>query len=170
MIVLAEIKSTRSRQLLTHVLQNEQANPAIRAGAAWALGEQHDEEVLPALINAFNTVDESIKIEAARALSKLAERHPAHLVKAFAGASVVEKPGIAWALANAPRLDLTDLLSKLQDPDSRQWAAYIVGKQGQEKYMQEMEDLEKQDPEVYFAVTVLWKIMRSWVFELKAYG
>ena len=33
----------------------------------------------------------------------------------------------------------------------------------------EIERLKERDPEVYFAVTVLWKIMTSWIWELEEY-
>jgi hypothetical protein len=33
----------------------------------------------------------------------------------------------------------------------------------------EVEDLARRDPEVYFAVTVLWKILASWVYGLEEY-
>jgi len=41
--------------------------------------------------------------------------------------------------------------------------------QGEEKYIKEIEKLKKKDSEVYFAVTLLWKIMTSWIYELKEY-
>jgi hypothetical protein len=33
----------------------------------------------------------------------------------------------------------------------------------------EMETLAERDPQVYFAVTVLWKIIASWVYDLDEY-
>ncbi len=35
--------------------------------------------------------------------------------------------------------------------------------------LSEIEQLAASDPEVYFAVTVLWKILASWVYELEEY-
>ncbi|MBW8049338.1 MAG: HEAT repeat domain-containing protein [Cytophagales bacterium] len=168
-IVLAETKSTKSCALLGKVLQDENYAPEIRAGAAWALGEQNNKNSLSVLVKSFNSVEESIKVEAARALAKLTKKYTPDILKELDSASSMEKPGIAWALTIAQNLQLDDLLNQLKDLDSRQWVSYIIGKQGQEKYIKDIEELKKKDPEVYFAVTLLWKIMTSWVFELKEY-
>lgn len=47
--------------------------------------------------------------------------------------------------------------------------AYIVGTQDQQRCIREIEALRLKDPEVYFAVTVLWQIMSSWVYDLEEY-
>jgi hypothetical protein len=33
-----------------------------------------------------------------------------------------------------------------------------------------IEALAERDPQVYFAVTVLWKIIASWVYDLEEYS
>jgi len=53
--------------------------------------------------------------------------------------------------------------------DSRHWVSYIIGTQGEERYIAEIEKIKDKDPEVYFAATLLWKIMTSWTYELKEY-
>ena len=54
-----------------------------------------------------------------------------------------------------------DLLRVMVDDDARQWVAYILGMQDKEKYLDKIEALRNSDPEVYFAVTVLWKIIKA---------
>jgi len=61
------------------------------------------------------------------------------------------------------------MLSLLVDDDARQWVAYIIGTQDQQRYIYEIEQLKTKDPEVYFAVTVLWKIMTIWIYKLEEY-
>ncbi len=78
-------------------------------------------------------------------------------------------PGIAWALSKSGLFSIQDLINLLGDDDSRHWITYIIGTQHQAKFVQEIELLKAQDPEVYFAVTVLWKIMSSWVYGLEEY-
>lgn len=168
-IVLAEIKSAKSCDILAKVLSNEKYDPEIRAGAAWALGEQNNESSLTSLIQSFNNVDEVIRVEAARALAKLTRDFTPNIINQFEHSSESEKPGVAWALSISNNVNVTDLLPKLNDLDSRQWVSYILGKQGSETHLMEIEELKKKDPEVYFAVTVLWKIMTSWVYNLKEY-
>ncbi|MBI3832697.1 MAG: hypothetical protein HY291_24455 [Planctomycetes bacterium] len=47
--------------------------------------------------------------------------------------------------------------------------SYIVG-YGKEKFVQgDLEAICKADPEVYFAASVLWQIVASWVNDLREY-
>lgn len=108
-------------------------------------------------------------MEAARALAKLGRRFTPEIISQFPGAHPVKRPGISWALSRAGKITVQDVLDLLVDDDARQWAAYIIGTQDQEKYIYEIEKLKKRDPEVYFAVTVLWKIMTSWIWKLEEY-
>lgn len=168
-IVLAEIKSAKSCEILGEVLNNEKYDTEIRAGAAWALGEQNNKNSLSSLIKSFNNVDEIIRVEAARALAKLTRDYTPNIIDQFDNSSETEKPGVAWALTISNNVSVADLLPKMNDLDSRQWVSYILGKQGSEKHLMEIEELKKKDAEVYFAVTVLWKIMTSWVYNLNEY-
>ena len=169
-IVLAEIPSDTSCQLLCDVLMDNQQHPEIRAGAAWALGELHNKLAINALVDSFSAIDKDIRIEAARALAKLASRFTQEIMREFPQVDPSKRPGIAWALSRARTFGLQDLLNALVDEDARHWVAYILGTQDQQKYIDEIETLKEQDPDVYFAVTVLWKIMTSWVYDLEEYG
>jgi HEAT repeat protein len=150
-------------------LLDEKFDTEIRAGAAWGLGEQQNKSALTAIVTSFNSFDENIKIEAARALAKLTKDYSNDIVKTFEKASPTEKPGIAWALTKSNSLTIDQLLANLTDLDSRQWVSYIIGNQGEERYIAEIEKLKNKDPEVYFAVTLLWKILTSWIHDLKEY-
>lgn len=55
------------------------------------------------------------------------------------------------------------------DDDARRWVSYILGAGDKNVYMDKIEVLRSIDPEVYFAVTVLWKIVDSWVYNLEEY-
>jgi hypothetical protein len=168
-IVLGEIPNDTSCQLLCSVLTDNRQHPEIRAGAAWALGELDNNLALSVLIDSFSAVDESIRIEAARALAKLASRFTGEIVKEFPRAAPDKRPGIAWALSKSGKFKLEDLLNALVDEDTRHWVSYILGTQDQQRYIDQIEKLKARDSEVYFAVTVLWKIMTSWVYNLEEY-
>ena len=169
-IVLAEIPADVSCQLLSDVLMDNQQHPEIRAGAAWALGELRNRSALSVLIDSFSAVDEGMRVEAARALAKLASRFTPEIVDRFPYVTPDKRPGIAWALSKSRRFKVEDLLDILVDEDARHWVSYILGTQDQQRYIDEIEKLKVRDPEVYFAATVLWKIMTSWVYELEEYG
>jgi hypothetical protein len=55
------------------------------------------------------------------------------------------------------------------DDDARRWVAYILGMQNKDALVTQIEELRSRDAEVYFAVTVLWKILASWVYDLEEF-
>ncbi len=169
-IVLSEIATDAANQLLIDTLLDDEQHSEIRAGAAWALGEIRSQSAMSALINSFIAVDNGIRIEAARALRKLASEFAPDIIREFPASSPDKRPGIAWVLSKSGEFTIQHILDALVDDDARQWAAYILGTQDQTKFLHEIENLRVKDPEVYFAVTVLWKIMSSWVYGLEEYG
>jgi HEAT repeats len=168
-IVLGEIGTPAAVGLLLSTLADAAQPSEIRAGAAWALGATGDREALSPLIESFKGLETVVKIEAARALANLGRRYREDLVKFLPGSAAVQRPGIAWALGKAGGVTIGELLPALVDDDARHWVAYVIGMQDQTRLVSEVEDLVRHDPEVYFAVTVLWKILASWIHELEEY-
>jgi hypothetical protein len=168
-IVLAEVGTRAASRMLVDTLLNDDQHPEIRAGAAWALGELRDKSALDALIESFASVEEGIRIEAARALAKLGTMFTPEIMEEFPKSEPQKRPGIAWALSKSAQFTVEQLLATLVDDDARRWVAYIVGTQDQQRYIRKIEALRLKDPEVYFAVTVLWQIMSSWVYGLEEY-
>lgn len=169
-IILAEIPSDKSCEMLCNILINEDQHPEIRAGAAWALGEISNKDSLDALIDSFTNMDINIKIEAARSLAKLSSKFSPELISEFFEVDSEKRPGIAWAISKSGNFDFDVLTQNMDNDDIRQWISFIIGSQEERNYIHEIEKLKTKDSEVYFAVTVLWKIMTSWVFGLEEYG
>lgn len=168
-IVLAEVGTDEARKSLLKILSDDSQHHEIRAGAAWSLGEVGGREALDGLVNSFLSVDHTVRTEAARALAKLALHLRPELLKQFPVANPTARPGIAWALSKAGGFSVNELLNGLVDEDARHWIAYLLGTQKPEAYLGQIEALKHKDPEVYFAVTVLWKILTSWVAHLEEY-
>lgn len=168
-IILGEIHMPESQQILTTVLLDKWQHPEIRAGAAWALGELQQPDSIEALIQTFTELAEPIRIEAARALRKIAEITAANIISKLPFSHEDQRAGIAWAASKSGNIKIDDLISVMVDDDARRWIAYILGTQDKEKYINAIEALRSRDPEVYFAVTVLWKILGSWVYNLEEY-
>ena len=100
-ILLGEVGTQAASTMLVNTLRNDDQHPEIRAGAAWALGEMHDKSALDALIASFATVEASVRIEAARALAKLAKEITPEIVAELPKRESSQRPGIAWALSKS---------------------------------------------------------------------
>jgi HEAT repeat protein len=168
-IILGEIPADDSRQALTTVLLDQGQHPDIRAGAAWALGELQQPASVDALVQVFLELAEPVRIEAARALRKVAAATDANVAGKLRPAQGDQRAGIAWAVSRSGRVKVGELLPLLVDDDARRWVAYIIGAQDQQACIGQIEELRRRDPEVYFAVTVLWQILASWVYDLEEY-
>ncbi len=169
-IVLAEIASSTAVEMLLSVLRNPQYHAEVRAGAAWALGEIRGTTALQTLVQSFNEAAEIVRVEAARALAKIAEIHLDDIVSLLPVSQASERPGVAWALSQTRHISVDQLLGILRDDDTRRWVSFILGSQQPERYVSQIENLRQVDPEIYFAVTVLWQIMSSWIYNLEMYG
>jgi HEAT repeat protein len=168
-IILGEIPNDEARSSLTAVLLDKSQHPEIRAGAAWALGEQQQPSSADALVQVFLELAEPIRIEAARALRKIAAGTGTDVVAKLPAAQDDQRADIAWAVSRSGRVKVDELLPLMVDDDARRWIAYILGTQDQKAFIGPIEQLRRRDPEVYFAVTVLWKILASWVCDLGEY-
>jgi len=168
-IVLGEVATPEAAEMLVETLSDTHQASDIRAGAAWALGEIGTRAALPALVRSFRSLELAIKVEAARALAKLARRHVDAVLQAFPSSIPEERPGIAWALSKAGGFRIEQILPALVDDDARHWGAYIIGTQDQATMLPQIEALAARDPEVYFGVTLLWKIIASWTYGLEEY-
>jgi len=170
-IILGELPSEQSGQLLIQVLSDNSQHEEIRGGAAWALGELNLKSTIRCLVSAFNEVSLPVRIEAARALKKMCRSHVEEILEFFRSSSESERPGVSWALGKYGQWDMNELLERI-DPgniDMRQWSAYIIGSSDQNRIINDIESLKKTDPQLYFAVTVLWKITSTWIYQLKEY-
>ncbi len=168
-IILGEIHLPESQKILTTTLLDKGQHPEIRAGAAWALGELQQPDSINALIQTFTELAEPIRIEAVRALRKISEIEAKNIVSKLASSNEDQRAGIAWSISRSGNVVVDDLLRVMVDDDARQWVAYILGMQDKEKYLDKIEALRNSDPEVYFAATVLWKIISSWIYNVEEY-
>ncbi len=167
-IVASEIPKQRSENLLIEVLQNVERDDELRAGAAWALGQFASASSATALVDTFNLSNLEIKIEAARALLRIADPQIHHLVDLLRNSEPAKRDGISWALARAGNFNPSDIIIGA-DENLRKWASYIIG-YGKDNFIKaDVEAICNADPEIYFAASVLWQIVASWVNGVREY-
>ena len=167
-IVASEIPKERSERLLIEVLKDPNRDDELRAGAAWALGQFASSSSAMALVDTFNSSPLEIKVEAARALLRIAEPQVPHLVELLKTGDPTKRDGISWALARTGKFNPAEVVIGADD-DLRRWISYIIG-YGKDNFVQaDIESICKADREVYFAASVLWQIVSSWVNDLKEY-
>lgn len=168
-IVISEIASEQSEQLLIDVLTDTQRDSEIRAGAAWGLGEFQTQKAADALINTFNENNLDVKVEAARALLRIAAPQIQYLALSLKETNPINRDGIAWALARSGGFDIANLTSHESDPNLRHWLSYIAG-YGRDSFTeQQITALCEADADVYFAASVLWQLLNSWINNLREY-
>jgi len=168
-IILGEIKNDDACSLLVKTLLDANQHPEIRAGAAWSLGELRNHKAMDALVRVFNEVEEGIRVEAARALAKFGDKFTKEIIRFLPRSNENERAGVAWALSKSGNFVIGDLIPAMIDNEARKWVAWIIGTQKEAKYIDHIEQLKEKDKEVYFAVTVLWKILSSWIEGLDVY-
>ena len=167
-IVTSEIPKSRSEQLLIEVLQDSQRDNELRAGAAWALGQFASTTSATALADTFNSSQLEIKVEAARALLRIATPQIPHLIDLLKNGEPDKRDGLSWVLARTGNFNPSDIVIE-DDENLRKWLSYIIG-YGKDKFVQsDIEAICHTDPQVYFAASVLWQIVASWVNDLKEY-
>lgn len=168
-IVLGEIRALESCDLLVKTLLDKGQHPEIRAGAAWSLGELKNKKAMDALVKVFDEAQANVREEAARALMRFGNDYSKEMIGFIKSSSEDQRAGIAWALSKSSKFTVRDLMDVMTDDQARRWVSWIVGTQDEAKYISQIEELKKKDQEVYFAVTVLWKILSSWVADLDIY-
>jgi len=162
LIVASEIPKPRSESLLVEVLRDTRRDEELRAGAAWALGQFATASTATALVGTFNCTALEVKSEAARALLKITGPQVAHVVELLKTCDPSRRDGISWALARTGGFDPKDILLNADD-NLRRWVSYIVG-HGRDRLAEaDVDTICRADPEVYFAASVLWQILASWV-------
>lgn len=161
-IVVSEIPNPKSEALLIEVLRDARRDEELRAGAAWALGQFATRTAAGALVDTFNSTPLDVKTEAARALLKITGPQVDHVVDLFRTCPPDQRDGLSWVLARSGGFDPNSVVVRADD-NLRRWISYILG-HGQSLFVKsDVDAICKSDPEVYFAASVLWQILESWV-------
>jgi hypothetical protein len=168
-IVASEIPSSKSETILIAVVTDHSRDEELRAGTAWALGQFQSSNSATALLSTFNSSPMEIRTEAARALLRISEKQIPFLIDRLKSDDPTKRDGIAWVLARCKRFSPQELVVNNSDENLRQWASYVIG-HGRARFEEsELKSICESDPQVYFAASVLWQIVQSWINEITEY-
>ena len=160
--------SLESQLILIDVLQDASRDTEVRAGAAWGLGQFASSESAVTLVDTFNSSPLEVKTEAARALLRITEPQVSRLVDLLQTINPAKRDGLSWALARTGGFNPTPLLEGADD-NLRRWVSYMVG-YGRDNFTSaDIQSICETDKEVYFAASVLWQVIASWVDGLSEY-
>ena len=121
------------------------------------------------MTDTFDQTNLDIKVEAARALLKIASDRIPLLLDLIRTSPESRRDGLAWVLARNGDFDPSEIIKNQEDDNLRRWAAYILG-YGRDQFLEaSVEAVCHSDPEVYFSASVLWQMLSSWIHDLKEY-
>jgi hypothetical protein len=167
-IVSSEIAVEKSESLLIAILKDNTRDTELRAGAAWALGQFSTKRTAQALVDTFDLNDLDVKYEAARALLRIGDEQKNYLLSLIKSISTSKRDGISWVLARIGDFD-PNVLLRGSDENLHRWIGYILG-YGKDMFNEAYIDkICQSDPKIYFAASVLWQILHSWIYNLSEY-
>jgi len=167
-IVISELSVNKSEQLLINILQDKNRDTELRAGAAWALGQFSTKTTAQALVNTFDLNNLEIKYEAAKALLRIGDEQKKYLLSLIKSIPENKRDGISWVLARIGNFD-PNLLLTSADENLRKWLSYILGYGKDMLNETYIDEICHSDPQVYFAASVLWQILNSWIYNIPEY-
>ena len=174
---LADVRNADAVSTLVRLLKCE-PDRGLRAASAWALGRlaptSSTEKVLEALIATFSEQSQQVRAEAAHALAQLLDDRLEFLLDRLEDATPDEQAGIAWAVGHG---GTQEMVNQILDwvtggghrREVRAWAAYMLAVKDvlqNATSLPSLGEMEKSDPQLYFAVVVLAQLLRSWVYRL----
>jgi hypothetical protein len=167
-IVSSELAVEKGENLLIGILMDNTRDTELRAGAAWALGQFSTKKTAQVLVDTFDLTDLDVKYEAARALLRIGDEQKNYLLSLIKSIQSNKRDGISWVLARIGNFDPNLILSE-SDENLRRWISYILG-YGKDMFNEShIDKICQSDPQVYFAASVLWQILNSWVYNLSEY-
>jgi hypothetical protein len=99
---------------------------------------------------------------------RIAEPQIPHLLELLKNGDPAQRDGLSWVLARTGKFNLLETIAGADD-NLRRWLSYIAG-YGRDRFLpDDVDSICKTDPEVYFAASVLWQIVESWVNDLREY-
>ena len=162
-ITLADTRGESAYGVLATTLADADQPLPLRSAAAWAMGRRSDSGASEALTAAFADVEPALRDEALAALVNLGEDAAPALVAGFKSKSGEIVAGSAEALRQIRDVPLEEIVHAAESGPAREWAVWLLGNLPRHVVEPHIAGWQDRDPELHFAMSVLWSFLDSWV-------
>ncbi len=165
-ITIGEIGTNDSVKLLGAILHDQQREYFLRSAAAWALGNVQVVESQELLKRAFADVRLDIREEALDALVAIGKSALPALLPSLEEENEDVAAGCAEVirqLTGDTPITLAKIAQQLQQPSPPKWLVWLAGYMNPEELQAALGAPAALDPEVAYALSLLWSFSRSWV-------
>jgi HEAT repeat protein len=169
-LVLAEVNSLASVDLLTRTLTNQKMHPEVRAVAARALGfagRANPDVAASGLVKSFESEDIRIKKHAAKSILNLHEASLKALDTGLGNENVNVQAGAAWCLGQLGELSFTVLRNATSNSRKQPWVALALGLMDEKKSGPFLASLSNEYQQVIFAAHAIQSVPK-WIWGLEA--
>jgi hypothetical protein len=165
-ITIGEIGTNDSVELLGRILHDQKQEYFLRSAAAWALGNIQMVKSQEQLKRAFSDVRLDIRVEALDALVAIGKS----VLPALLPGVEEDNEDIAAGCAEVVRqltgdipVTLKKIAQQVQQPSPPKWLIWLAGYMNPEELRAAAGDLAGLNPEVAYALNLLWSFSHSWI-------
>jgi len=161
---LAEVKTSDAVSLLSQILNDSTKEFYLRSAAAWALGQAGTGDAAETLIDAFADIE--IRDDALDALDAIGIDAEDQLIEGVMRTDTSVAAGSAEILRRQDVSDeqIVNLLEAVQeDPEEHKWSLWTLAHLPKSTTEAEIAELQDENPELHYAVSVIWSFLDSWI-------
>jgi len=167
-VALAESATAEAVDMLAGILDRSDAPFFLRSAAAWALGRIGTDRAIDRLVQAFSDVDHNIREEALEIVSSLGDPALDRLIAGLIDEDQDVAAGSAELLRRQvliPPDAVQRIIGEVKADVRRVWAVWLLGHLPHEReyVASAIAELQDSNPEVHYAITVLWAFIESWI-------
>jgi hypothetical protein len=161
---LSEVGTDDAVSLLAEILNDSSNEFFLRSASAWALGQIGTDNAAETLVDAFEDI--SIREEALDALDTIGGEAEAELIEGVKRANDPVAAGSAEILRrqNVTEEQVVNLLEAVREnPEEHRWSLWTVAHLPRDRTEAEIAELQEEEPELHYAVSVIWSFLDSWI-------
>ncbi len=165
-IALADAGTQEAVALLAGILSDANNPYFLKSAAAWSLGHIGSEEASTKLVSAFASVGDDLRYEALENIVGVGCGACDNLLEGLQNADENIVAGCAEALRqqqSLPQDVIDNLLGHIRTDEPSKWVVWLVGHLPREQVNTAIAELQKDSPELHYAITLIWSFLDSWI-------